>query len=124
MFGGGLVWYYRKLAGMNADPEVPGYKHIIFKPQPAGDLTYVKYYNQTSYGEAGIFWKKEGEKLSVQITVPVGCKSTIYVPLMNEKQVMENGKPISKSKEIEFLKDENGYRLFAIGSGSYSFVSQ
>jgi alpha-L-rhamnosidase len=124
MFGGGLVWYYRQLVGMNADPEVPGYKHIIFKPQLAGDLTYAKYYNQTSYGEAGIFWKKEGEKLSVQISVPVGCEATIYVPLMNEKQVMENGKPISKSKEIELLRDENGYRLFGIGSGSYSFVSQ
>ncbi|MCK7461489.1 MAG: hypothetical protein MZU84_05215 [Sphingobacterium sp.] len=37
MFGGGLVWFYRKLAGMNADPENPGYCNIIFRPQPAGD---------------------------------------------------------------------------------------
>jgi alpha-L-rhamnosidase len=123
MFGGGLVWYYRQLAGMNADPEVPGYKHIIFKPQPAGDLTYVKYYNQTSYGEAGIFWRKEGEKLSVQITVPVGCEATVYIPLMTGKQVTENGKPISDSNEIELLKDENGYRLLKVVSGTYQFLS-
>jgi alpha-L-rhamnosidase len=124
MFGGGLVWYYRKLAGMNADPETPGYKHIIFKPQPAGDLTYAKYYNQTSYGEAGIHWKKENGQFSMQVTVPVGCWATVYVPLMNEKRVMENGKPVSESKEIKFLKDENGHRLLTIDSGSYSFVSK
>ena len=124
MFGGGLVWYYRQLAGMSTDPNQPGYQHIIFKPQPAGDLTYAKYFNQTSYGEAGIYWKKEGDKLSVQITVPVGCEATVYIPLMTGKQVLENGKPVSESKEIELLKDENGYRLFAIGSGSYNFVSE
>lgn len=123
MFGGGLVWYYRQLAGMNADPNQPGYQHIIFKPQPAGDLTYAKYFNETSYGEAGIFWKKEGEKLSVQITVPVGCEATVYIPLMTGKQVIENGKPVSESKEIELLKDENGYRLLKVVSGTYQFLS-
>jgi len=28
MFGGGLVWFYRRLAGMNADPERPSYRKI------------------------------------------------------------------------------------------------
>ncbi|MBK8500957.1 MAG: hypothetical protein IPL46_01460 [Saprospiraceae bacterium] len=32
MFGGGLVWFYRNLAGMQSDPTKPGYKHIIFRP--------------------------------------------------------------------------------------------
>jgi alpha-L-rhamnosidase len=123
MFGGGLVWYYRKLAGMNADPDEPGYRHVIFKPQPAGDISFAKYYNQTSYGEAGIYWEKEGEKLSVQITVPVGCEATVYIPLMTGKQVTESGKPISEANEIELLKDENGYRLLKVVSGSYQFLS-
>ncbi len=123
MFGGGLAWYYRKLAGMNADPDKPGYRHIIFKPQPAGDITFTKYFNLTSYGEAGIYWKKEISQFSIQVTVPVGCEATIYVPLMNEKQVLENGKPVTKSKDIEFLKDENGYRLLKVDSGTYQFLS-
>jgi alpha-L-rhamnosidase len=123
MFGGGLVWYYRKLAGMNADPNEPGYKHIIFKPQPAGDLTYVKYFNETSYGKAGIHWEKRDGQFSLKIEVPVGCSATVYVPLMNEKQVMENGNPVSESQDIELLKDENGYKLLKVGSGTYEFLS-
>jgi alpha-L-rhamnosidase len=39
MFGGGLVWFYRKLAGMHADPDQPGYKHIVFRPQPVDQVT-------------------------------------------------------------------------------------
>lgn len=123
MFGGGLVWYYRKLAGMSADSKQPGYKHIIFKPQPAGDLTYVKYFNETSYGKAGIHWEKENGQFTLQVEVPVGCSATVYVPLTTVKQLTENGKPVSESKNIEFLKDENGYRLLKVGSGTYEFLS-
>ena len=57
MFGGGLTWFYRNLAGMKADPEDPGYRHIIFKPQPIDDLKYVTYTNKTPYGHAGITWR-------------------------------------------------------------------
>lgn len=124
MFGGGLVWYYRKLAGMNADPEKPGYKHIIFRPQPVADLSYVKYYNQTVYGEAGIEWRKENGAFSAKISVPVGCKATVYVPILKGKSVTENGRPIDQSKEIKFLKNENGYRVFAVKSGEYELVSK
>jgi alpha-L-rhamnosidase len=85
MFGGGLVWYYRKLAGMQADPEKPGYRHIIFRAQPVVDLTYVKYSNQTVFGEAGIHWAIRGDELTMQIDVPVGSSATVYVPLFTGK---------------------------------------
>ncbi len=63
MFGGGLVWFYRKLAGMQTDETEPGYRHIIFKPQPVEEMEFAEYYNQTSYGEAGIKWQQNFEGL-------------------------------------------------------------
>jgi alpha-L-rhamnosidase len=122
MFGGGLVWYYRKLAGMNADSEKPGYRHIIFKPQPAGDLTFVKYSNQTSYGETGISWKKSNEEFSMEIDVPVSSSATVYVPAEEGKTVFENGVSPTESKDIHFMGEENGYQLFVVKSGKYNFV--
>jgi alpha-L-rhamnosidase len=123
MFGGGLTWLYRKLAGMNADPENPGYKHIIFRPMPVGDITSAKYYNQTPFGKAGISWKMEGESFTEQITVPVGCEAIVYVPLMAGKQVQENRKTITETEVIKYIKDEQGYRLFTVASGEYHFLS-
>jgi alpha-L-rhamnosidase len=124
MFGGGLAWYYRKLAGMNVDADNPGYKHIIFRPQPTGDLTYVKYFNQTSYGEAGIFWKKDPDQFFMQITVPVGSTATVYVPVIKKGKVYNDGKTVGRSKYFKFLKEEDGYRIYNITSGNYNITSR
>ncbi|MFA9391270.1 MAG: family 78 glycoside hydrolase catalytic domain [Prolixibacteraceae bacterium] len=97
MFGGGLVWLYRKLAGMQTDENQPGYKHIIFKPQPVGDVTWTKYYNNTAYGRAGIEWLIENEKLKVQVEVPVSCTASVILPNAKVEEV---------------------------GSGVYTFVSE
>jgi alpha-L-rhamnosidase len=121
MFGGGLVWFYRKLAGMNADPETPGYRHIIFRPQPVDELSYVKYFNQTPYGEAGIHWKNEKDQLSVEVSVPVSCRATVYVPVMKGKHVTESDKEIAASENIKFIKEEDGYQIFTVQSGQYLF---
>jgi alpha-L-rhamnosidase len=124
MFGGGLAWFYRKLAGMNADPLEPGYKHIIFRPQPVNDLSQVNYFNQTVYGEAGITWKKANGQFTMEIKVPVGCRATVYVPVMNEKKLTESGKAFSDIKDIQFVKEEDGYQILEVNSGQYHFLSQ
>ena len=123
MFGGGITWFYRKLAGMNADPEKPGYKNIIFRPQPAGDITSASYSNLTPYGIARIAWKIEKETIRIEIDVPVGCSSTVYVPAANAENVLENGKTIKISNEIVFQRMENGYAVYKTGSGKYKFSS-
>ncbi|MCK5371935.1 MAG: hypothetical protein KAQ62_25415, partial [Cyclobacteriaceae bacterium] len=91
MFGGGLVWLYRKLAGMKADPMQPGYRHIIFQPQFVDDLNFVTYSNITPYGEAGITWKQKDGKYTMDITVPVGSEATIYVPVDDINKLKEDG---------------------------------
>ncbi|MCF6331712.1 MAG: glycoside hydrolase family 78 protein [Draconibacterium sp.] len=121
MFGGGLVWYYRKLAGMDTDFEEPGYRHIIFRPQPVDDISFVKYHNNTSYGEAGIYWKNENNKFSMEVTIPVGSRATVYVPAKQNQKVFESGKPASGSGFIKDVGKADGYKIFSVGSGKYLF---
>ena len=123
MFGGGLVWFYRRLAGMQADPQGPGYRHIIFKPQPVDSLSFVKYYNRTAYGQAGIHWTNTQEGFNMEITVPVGCKATVYVPVMPRKIISESGHSVLPDNDIHFAGEEKGYRIFEVNSGKYRFVS-
>jgi alpha-L-rhamnosidase len=123
MFGGGITWFYRKLAGMSADPEQPGYRHIIFKPQPAGDITYASYTNFTPYGNASVNWKKERDKLIMDIRVPVGCTATVYVPGTQESKVKGNGRKIKRSNGITFKRIEEGYAVYNVNSGNYLFES-
>ncbi|MBN2482552.1 MAG: family 78 glycoside hydrolase catalytic domain [Bacteroidales bacterium] len=125
MFGGGLVWLYRKLAGMNADPEHPGYKHIIYKPQPVADVTYTSYTNLTPYGTAGIDWNLRKGKITVNVTVPVGCIATVYVPADEGADVRESGKRIrDDSENVTFVKIEDHYAVYDIESGTYHFETK
>jgi alpha-L-rhamnosidase len=123
MFGGGITWFYRKLAGMNADPDKPGYRHIIFRPQPAGDITFASYSNRTPYGTASISWKKEQGKFIMKVSVPTGCSASVYVPAQKPDQVTESGKKAGKSNEVTPLAPTGGYAVFKINSGNYRFES-
>ena len=124
MFGGGIVWFYRVLAGMNTDPSQPGYRNIIFKPQPAGDVTFASYSNETVYGPATVNWKKNANAFKLDIEVPVGSTATVYVPASKAEDVTESGKKIKNDNVMRFEKMENGYAIFNVASGKYSFDSK
>jgi alpha-L-rhamnosidase len=124
MFGGGLVWLYRKLAGMNTDSKQPGYKHIIFRPEPVGDIRFAEYSNQTVYGKAGIHWEKDDGKFSVDVTVPVGSTATVYVPADDANHVTESGRKIADDAGVSFLRMDDGYAVYSVASGEYHFVAE
>ena len=124
MFGGGIVWFYRKLAGMNTDPENPGYRNIIFRPQPAGDMKYASYSNLTPYGTAGILWEKKDNSFFMDVKVPVGSTATVYIPSGSAGEVRESGSAIKKNnKNITFTGMEGNFAVFSINSGKYVFSS-
>lgn len=123
MFGGGITWFYQVLAGMKSDPSLPGYRHIIFKPQPASDITSASYANKTTYGRASIDWKKDGNKFIMDINVPAGCSATVHVPSINAKKVKESNRNPKRLPEVTFLNEENGYSVYKVGSGKYQFIS-
>jgi len=124
MFGGGLVWFYRNLAGMQADPKEPGYRHLIFKPQPVDEMEYVKYYNLTPYGVGGIHWKNSESSFSMDITVPVGCQASIYVPTSDPSRVFEGKDKASDVPDVLFKEMVDGYALFFVNSGEYHFQAK
>lgn len=46
-FGAVGEWMYRVVAGLEIDPDEPGYKHVIAQPRPGGGLTSAKVRVQT-----------------------------------------------------------------------------
>ena len=123
MFGGGLNWFYRTLAGVNTDENEPGYKHIIIKPQLPAKLDYVFYSNRTPYGKVISEVKKEGtNRLEMNITVPVGSYATVYIPVSGNSVVTESGRPVETAPGIEKTGEKNGYLTVKAVQGNYKFV--
>jgi len=122
MFGGGLNWFYRTLAGVNTDENNPGYKHIIIKPDLPEKLNDVYYSNITPYGKLVSEVKKDGNRLEMNITIPVGSHATVYIPVTGNSTVTESGNPIETAPGIEKVGYENGRMIVKAMQGSYKFV--
>ncbi len=124
MFGGGISWFYRTLAGMRADEQNPGYRHIIFRPNPAQDLSHVSYSNLTPYGRAGVLWEQSANSFTMEVTVPAGSHATVYMPLYGDGRVTEAREEIDRSPHIRLLRNEGDYAVLEVVQGSYKFTSR
>jgi alpha-L-rhamnosidase len=118
-----ITWLYENLAGIRPDPAQPGFKHIVMRPTPVGDLTFVKASHNSPYGEIASDWKRDGDRFAWSVTVPVNATATVYVPANEAASVKESDRPASETPGIKYLRMEGSAAVYEIGSGSYRFVS-
>ena len=87
------------------------------------DLAWVKASTKTVRGVVRSEWSKNQQNYNLNVQVPVGSTATVYVLAKNPDQIKEGLLPIGKVKNATFLRMENDYAVFQIGSGAYRFVS-
>jgi alpha-L-rhamnosidase len=123
-YGAVGAWMYAVIGGIDLNPDRPGYKHILMRPQPGGGLTHAKAGLQSMYGLILSEWTLQNETFDWQITVPANTTATVYVPAKDASHVMENGHAVERAPGITFLRTENGFAVFEVEAGSYSFSSK
>jgi alpha-L-rhamnosidase len=116
-------WFYQGLAGIRPDETAPGFKKIVIKPAVVGDLEWVKCGYDSIHGRIVSNWKKKGDKLTMEVTIPANTTAVVYVPAKDAAGVSEFGKSASNAECIKFLRMENGAAVYAVGSGTYRFQS-
>ena len=57
-------WMYRVMAGLDLDPNEPGYRHIIFRPRPGGSITWAKARLRLPAGEIAVEWQVRDDSFS------------------------------------------------------------
>jgi alpha-L-rhamnosidase len=123
-FGSIGSWYYQSLAGIQPDPESPGFRKIIIKPEVVGDLTWVKGSYNSIHGEIMSSWKKDGTKFTLDISIPVNTTARVYIPADGPDLITEGDKAISQVPQIHFLGNYKGRYIYEVGSGNYHFASE
>src|SRR5208283_2194913 len=59
MLVGDLVtWLYEDVAGITPDEDRPGFRHIVMRPTPVGDLKWVKASHRSLYGTVSSEWRR------------------------------------------------------------------
>ena len=116
-------WFFHDLAGIQSDPDAPGFTYTIIKPAIVGDLSHLKATYISNRGTIAVEWKKQDGQLKLSVTIPPNTSATIYVPVPERGSVKQLRQPIDISPRNPPIPPEPGYTVFSVGSGTYDFSS-
>jgi alpha-L-rhamnosidase len=121
MFGDISAWFYKALAGINPDPAAPGFKHIIIKPQVAGNLTFARASYDSVRGRIVSDWKIERGTFHLTVTIPANTTATVYFPSLvaDSAAVKEGNNPAASAEGVRLVSAKGA--IFEVGSGTYKF---
>jgi len=72
------IWLYEHLGGIR--PAAPGFKKIVIKPQPCGDLTWVRASHKSPYGMIETEWRRDYGHFRLSVTIPPNTTATVCMP--------------------------------------------
>ena len=105
-------WMYRVMAGIEADEACTGFKHAVFYPRIGGGLQFVDGTYHSIYGEEGVRWEREDDKVILTVRIP--ANTTASVRLDEAEEVLE-------ADSLSFVQ-KSGYMEAEAGSGTYRIL--
>jgi len=121
MFGDVSAWFVKSLAGIMTDESSPGFRHIVLRPQPAGDLTWVRASHDSPYGTIRSAWTHADGVLRHEVTVPANATATLYLPTSDAARVTEGGRSVAQAPGVSDARTQGACMVMELGSGSYVF---
>jgi alpha-L-rhamnosidase len=108
-------WLFRHVAGIELDPEVPGYQRFVLQPFIGPGLNFTRATYRTMHGEIASHWRRVGETLTWTVTVPPNTTAQIFIPSEPGTDVLTDGLPLT-GREGRFAR-------CSAPAGTYTFTS-
>jgi hypothetical protein len=124
MLGQVTEWLYGDVAGIRGDPSGPGFKKVIIRPTPVGDLTWAKASYQSIRGKVVSSWRRENGRLTLELSIPANMTATLYLPAKSIENMTESGRPAHESEGVKYLRVEGDRAVFELSSGKFEFGSK
>lgn len=122
-FGSVNEWMFGNMAGIKVGHA--GYRTFTIKPEIAKTgINYAKASYHSINGEIVSSWKRDGNQLVLQISVPVNTTANVFIPATGQDKVFENGEAVKSNPDIKIIGFGNGCLNLEIGSGNYQFTSE
>jgi alpha-L-rhamnosidase len=114
-------WLYHVVAGIEVDPTEPGYKRILIRPQPGGQLTYVSAGLDSMYGRIESKWRLEDDDFQLAVTLPANTEGIVHLPAQSIEDIAEQGQALDQVESIREIRQEGKTVILTLGSGGYHF---
>ncbi len=125
MFGGGLTWFARRLAGVNVtafgvdgNPTTvgAGYRHFELRPVATKGVDSVSYSLQTPQGMVSSrVISRDGHLRDLHVSVPVGSTATVALPTATMR---EKGRKLKRGRGIVRVEADK----VVVKQGNYHFT--
>ena len=113
-YGAVCQWLFESVAGFRPDPNVPGFKHIIFEPTIIPSLSPVTADHDSAAGRIEAGWAVDGDRVRYDLLVPEGASGTLVLsPLY--KDIVVDG------MQLNWSGNEKARSLLAPGRHSVTF---
>ena len=120
-YGAVGAWMYQTMAGINTDPDQPGYKHTILQPRPGGGLSHARAAYESPYGRIVSDWRWTDGDFTWRVEIPPNASATAHLPCDPDADIFEGGQPAGNAEGVQLLARTNAEAKFALLSGSYHF---
>jgi alpha-L-rhamnosidase len=108
-------WLFRHVAGIELDPEEPGYQRFVLQPFVGAGLDFARATYRTMHGEIASAWRRAGDTLTWTVTVPPNTTARVFIPSEPDTDVQTDGLPLT-GREGHFARCE-------APAGTYTFTS-
>ncbi|TSA32040.1 MAG: rhamnosidase [Verrucomicrobiaceae bacterium] len=119
-FGAVYQWMVENLGGIRND--TPAYKTITIAPAIDEKLDFARTVYAGIRGKITSEWKKDGDNLLVNVTIPANTTATVSLPAKSAESITEGGHPLDKAESVKFLRTDGDRSLLSVESGSYAFA--
>lgn len=130
MMGSVSAWFFRAVAGIQADAEGPGFARFDIRPAITAELAYAQASLNTIRGLIESAWRIDQAGLHLHVRVPVGSRARIYLPHTAASELREGNSLLAGPNGLVGLPADgleiwlDGEQLvISLGSGEYDFQS-
>ena len=112
MLGGAEEWFYRGLGGIDFDMSRSADERITIRPAVLDGLDWVKCGYDSKLGKVESDWKRVGDEVRFEVTVPPGALAKVVLPA--------GSRMVEASGKVGGVQE--GQIGFEVGEGTWHFV--
>jgi alpha-L-rhamnosidase len=121
MLGQIVEWFYHDLAGLAPDPGSPGFKRVLFRPQPVPGVIWARAAHDSPRGHIAVAWRQEDDRFVLDVETPPNTTAEVRWPFATTEEIDEGKGPAGRSQGVEGRRMEEGHPVYSIASGKYEF---
>lgn len=117
MLGAVESWLGRCLGGVDQADDSAGYRHMVIAPVILDELTFMTYGTRIPFGDVQVSWRRQDDRLTLAVTVPVGAAATVHMPTVRGRT------PVCDRNGLQPVGQTSASAEYHIGAGRWCFES-